>query len=97
MRCLSRSSEIETRKQGGDILRKVACRMVHWDERAESKTSDIRILEILVKKVISLEKQEAKQMTQDLKILGKLAGKMINDSGKNGIKPDLTIMEQVAT
>ena len=51
----------------------------------------------MVKKVISSENQEAKQMTQDPKILGNLAGKMINVSGENGIRPDLTIMEQVAT
>lgn len=89
--------EIETAKQGAEIMREVAGRMVHWDEPAESKTSDIRILESLVKKMISLEKQEAKQMTQDLKMLWKLAGNMVNESIKNGIKPDLTIMEQVAT
>jgi hypothetical protein len=71
--------------------------MVHWDEPAESKTCDIRILDSVVNKVISLEKQEAKQMTQDLIDLGNFARKMINDSGKNGIQPDLTIMEQVAT
>jgi hypothetical protein len=51
----------------------------------------------VVKKVISSENQEAMQMTQDPKILGNLAGKMINVSGENGIRPDLTIMEQVAT
>jgi hypothetical protein len=79
-----------------EILKKVAGRMAGWDEPAESKTSDIGILKSVVKKMIASENQEAKEMTGDLKILGNLAAKMINDSGKNGIKPDLGIMEQVA-